>query len=111
MLFNSCLSLRSFGRRRHRCEGRFDGPSGELAHAFFPEDGRIHFDEAETFTDGTPRGINLLWVATHEFGHALGIDHSDVRNAVMYPYYEGYRADFDLHQDDIDAIQSLYGKS
>ncbi|XP_078368218.1 hatching enzyme-like [Oculina patagonica] len=100
-----------FGTRRHKCEDSFDGPSGVLAHAFFPDDGRIHFDEAETFTVRTSNGINLLWVAVHEFGHALGLDHSDVRNAVMYPYYEGYVPNFDLRQDDIDAIQSLYGSS
>ena len=50
---------------------------------------RAHFDEDETFTDGTSSGTNLLWVAVHEFGHSLGIHHSDVRNAVMYPYYTG----------------------
>ena len=82
-----------------------------LAHAFFPSDGRAHFDEDETFTDGTYDGTNLLWVATHEFGHSLGIHHSDVRNAVMYPYYTGYVPNFSLQQDDINAIQSLYGKT
>ena len=80
-----------------------------LAHAFFPTDGRAHFDEDEYYTDGTSEGTNLLWVATHEFGHALGIEHSDVRNAIMYPYYTGYVADMKLQEDDIAAIQSLYG--
>lgn len=106
----------SFGSRSHggvsgerRCGYPFDGPGKVLAHAFFPEDGRAHFDEDETYTDGTSRGTNLLWVATHEFGHALGIDHSDVEDAIMYPYYTGYVAGMQLHSDDIAAIQSLYG--
>jgi len=62
----------------------FDEPGRVLAHAFFPPDGRANFDEDEHYNDGTPSGTNLLWFATHEFGHALGIHHSDVRNAVMY---------------------------
>ena len=80
-----------------------------MAHAFFPSDGRAHFDEDEEFTDNTPKGTNLLWVATHEFGHSLGIDHSDVQGAIMYPYYTGYVEGMKLHSDDIAAIQSLYG--
>ena len=80
-----------------------------LAHAFFPPDGRAQFDDDEHYTDGTPSGTNLLWVATHEFGHALGIHHSNVRNALMYPYYTGYAPNFNLQDDDVAAIQSLYG--
>ncbi|XP_020608242.1 matrilysin-like [Orbicella faveolata] len=106
----------SFGTRRHggtsaerTCGSPFDGPGKVLAHAYFPSDGRAHFDEDETYTDGTSRGTNLLWVATHEFGHSLGLKHSDVRGAIMYPYYTGYVPNMRLHSDDINGIRSLYG--
>ena len=92
------------------CPYPFDGPGGVLAHAYFPEDGRAHFDEDETYTHNTPSGTNLLWVGVHEFGHSLGLQHSNVQGAVMYPYYTGYVPNMELHSDDIAGIQSLYGK-
>ncbi|XP_068755870.1 matrilysin-like [Montipora capricornis] len=106
----------SFGRKRHygtsaerECGSPFDGRGKVLAHAYFLSDGRAHFDEDETFTDGTSRGTNLLWVATHEFGHSLRLEHSSVRGAIMYPYYTGYKPNMKLHSDDIQGIRSLYG--
>lgn len=37
---------------RHHC---FDGPTGELAHAFFPPHGGIHFDDSEYWVLGPTR--------------------------------------------------------
>nr|ABO86718.1 matrix metalloproteinase-9 [Ictalurus punctatus] len=54
------------------------------------------------------KGYSLFLVAAHEFGHALGLDHSNIQDALMYPMYK-YIADFSLHQDDIEGIQYLYG--
>ncbi|KAI5610096.1 matrix metalloproteinase-9 precursor [Silurus asotus] len=51
---------------------------------------------------------SLFLVAAHEFGHALGLEHSNIQDALMYPMYK-YIADFSLHQDDIEGIQYLYG--
>ncbi|XP_044266341.1 matrix metalloproteinase-19-like isoform X2 [Tribolium madens] len=89
----------------------FDGPGGTLAHAYFPVfGGDAHFDAAEKWTIGSYRGTNLFQVAAHEFGHSLGLSHSDVREALMAPFYRGYEPLFELHEDDIQGIQALYGK-
>ncbi|XP_066258815.1 matrix metalloproteinase-14 isoform X8 [Euwallacea similis] len=89
----------------------FDGPGGTLAHAYFPVfGGDAHFDATEAWSINSYRGTNLFQVAAHEFGHSLGLSHSDVRSALMAPFYRGYDPTFRLDQDDIDGIQALYGK-
>jgi predicted Zn-dependent protease len=50
---------------------------------------------------------NLVRGIAHEIGHALGLDHSDVPSAVMWPAIAG-NSQF-LDGDDIDAITTLYG--
>nr|CAH0102064.1 unnamed protein product [Daphnia galeata] len=86
----------------------FDGPGGTFAHATFPEFGDVHFDDDETWTINDTSGTDLFQVATHEFGHVLGLKHSKVKPAVMKPYSEGTEPNFKLHDDDIERIQKLY---
>ncbi|XP_077995389.1 matrix metalloproteinase-14-like [Glandiceps talaboti] len=101
-----------FVRGYHGDAGPFDGPGGTLAHAYFPGKGiggDCHFDDDEAFTINTYEGINLEYVATHEFGHSLGLGHSSSPGALMGPYYQGYNPHFQLPDDDRIGIQSLYG--
>ena len=71
--------------------------------------GDAHFDDDERFTTGTRDGVNLDWVAVHEFGHSLGLGHSGVLESIMYPWYKGYVPDIKLNDDDVKGIQELYG--
>jgi hypothetical protein len=51
-------------------------------------DADIMFNPGETFaTSGATAGqFDLQSVVTHEIGHMMGLDHSTIAHAVMYPY-------------------------
>ncbi|XP_007944201.1 matrix metalloproteinase-27 [Orycteropus afer afer] len=94
------------------CPRYFDGPLGVLGHAFPPGPGLggdTHFDEDENWTkDG--EGLSLFLVAAHEFGHSLGLSHSNDQKALMFPNYVSLDPKkYPLSQDDISGIQSIYG--
>jgi hypothetical protein len=70
-------------------------------------DGAYHFF---TGTSGCSGGVYVEDVVTHELGHVLGMSHSSVSDATMYPSLSYCSMDMrTLAADDIAGIQSLYG--
>ncbi len=57
-------------------------------------------------TDIASKRIKLQDVATHEIGHVLGLDHTWIEHATMYPYTRDNQ--HTLSDDDKAAISNLY---
>ena len=78
-------------KRKHGDGYDFDGVGLDLAHAFPPGQDEIsgdaHFDDDEDWSVIPGRGKQLLQVLVHEFGHSLGLDHTDVGGAIMQGDY------------------------
>lgn len=96
----------------------FDGSLGTLAHAFSPTNGRFHLDAAEDWVvsgdvtrSALATAVDLESVAVHEIGHLLGLGHSSVEEAVMFPTISSRRKKVVLAEDDITGIQFLYGSN
>ncbi|HXG12095.1 MAG TPA: matrixin family metalloprotease [Gemmataceae bacterium] len=88
------------------------GSTTYLAGAYLPPPdnnysiaGDIAFNTGKTFNIGST--YDLQTVALHEFGHALGMYHSQYSSAVMWPAYGGIRRS--LTTDDRDGIRQIYG--
>ncbi|KAK1381414.1 metalloendoproteinase 2-MMP [Heracleum sosnowskyi] len=94
----------------------FDGVLGTLAHAFSPPSGRLHLDGSENWVINgddlkSVSAVDLESVVVHEIGHLLGLGHSSVEEAVMYPSIPSGARKVQLAGDDVDGIQSLYGSN
>ncbi len=110
----------SFGADEHGDGFPFDGEhigNGGLvlAHAFRPDfpdpnlAGEVHFDSDERWSSDTicpPSRKDLLTVAIHEIGHALGLRHVGDTDSVMFRGYQGVRRK--LASTDQTSIRSLY---
>ncbi|KAL4002392.1 Matrixin family protein [Acanthocheilonema viteae] len=94
----------------------FDGSGKILAHAFPPGEGiggDIHLDDDEHWTvalTGDPyrQQVSLRSIAMHEFGHSIGLSHSNQEDSVMYAFYQ-YDLPAKLSYDDLLAVRTLYG--
>ncbi|KAF7809242.1 metalloendoproteinase 2-MMP-like [Senna tora] len=96
----------------------FDGVLGTLAHAFSPTNGRFHLDGDEDWVvsgdvtqSSLSTAVDLESVAVHEIGHLLGLGHSSVEEAIMYPTIAARTRKVNLAEDDIEGIQNLYGSN
>lgn len=99
-----------FEKKYHGDKYPFDGSMGVLAHAFYPRNGEVHFDDDEEFTSHSTEGVNLYYTAAHEFGHSLGLKHSQDRTSLMAPYHPGLQQEISLRGDDVEGITKLYGR-
>ena len=49
-------------------------------------------------------------MAVHELGHSIGLEHSNMKGAIMYPWYQHFEgSDFDLTDDDKLGVENIYG--
>ena len=88
----------SFGGQT--ADSSLGAPNGVMGVGYYPEDGRLFLDSAETWTK-----LSLLSLALHEIGHVLGLRHSTIRPSTMYPYAPTTGIDAET----IEAINGLYG--
>ena len=72
----------------------------------------VHFDDSETTWSigAAVNAIDVESVALHEIGHILGLQHTDVRGAVMFPTITSNFTLRALQPDDVAGIQQLYGR-
>uniref|UniRef100_A0A673HY71 72 kDa type IV collagenase n=1 Tax=Sinocyclocheilus rhinocerous TaxID=307959 RepID=A0A673HY71_9TELE len=68
------------------------------------------FDDDRKWGFCPDQGYSLFLVAAHEFGHALGLEHSEDTGALMAPIYT-FTKTLRLSDDDVKGIQELYGES
>jgi len=106
----------SVGGTNDNIHSEINGSSGGvLAYTETPiNDGwRIRYYSGWLWNDGPGSsigsGMDLQGIATHEYGHALGLDHSTAPGATMSAFASGNGVpDRSINSDDMAGVQSVY---
>ncbi len=69
----------------------------------------MQIDPEWNWTTGSSIQIDLQSVALHEFGHALGLNHSGSGSAVMFASYSNGTDKRTPTSDDVNGILAIYG--
>jgi hypothetical protein len=83
--------------------------NGSLIYRFQEVDVRFNNAFQWQSSSGCSGGYDLAGVSTHEFGHAVGLGHTNVQGATMYPSVAA--CDFSvssLASDDRDGYSAIY---
>ena len=101
-------NIHSDGKRGILASARYPSSGGDI---FFDDEELWRFESYNSYLSVFYKEINFLLIATHELGHALGLEHSEKVRAVMTPddrtLYQVGKVRLDV--DDVQAIQALYG--
>lgn len=107
----------SFEGEVHKNVDDYPMRGSTLAHAFPPGSGlggdihvrdNLEWDFDSMYADKPAEGKTSFFAAIlHEMGHSLGLHHSDVSNAVMYPSLHASTGV--LGSDDTEGIHHIYG--
>jgi len=84
---------------------------GSLSYWPLAETDVVFNPKAPIATDGRSTAFDLQAVLTHELGHALGLGHSSIPAATMWPYGDqGETRDRTPDADDVASVHAAYGE-
>lgn len=102
----SCLAATFIGYYDQRSDGSY-----RIFDADIVTNGRYDWTTLDE-SDGCSSEFYMEGVQVHEVGHVLGLGHTDVNGATMYPSVSSCNnGPATIENDDVAGIQALYGSS